>query len=267
MTFGLETADHDQYLRTGFVSSVVGHIAVFLIVAIRFAGWGNFQPPVVYSVTIEGGSSLGSIAQVAKDDKKVPVAPPKNVSEQEKKVNDSVKTKDPKEETKIPVAEKGEVQVKKKEEKKEEKKENKKEAKKETKGDLNKNYQDAMQRYLGESSNAGGTGFGAAALGGKGMGGGVVRPPEFFEYLKRLEAHIKSGWIWQDQKVALVTQIIFEMSPDGRISGIQVVKGSGNSSFDDSVYRAVSKASPAPPPPPSVYEFFKQVRLSFDPRE
>lgn len=261
--------EQEEYQKFGFISSVVGHALVFLIVAVRFAGWGNFQPPVVYSVTIEGGTKLGGVSQVAKDDKKTPITPLKKVSEQEKKEKETAPVVDKKEETKIPVSEKGEVQVKKKEEQKpkEDKKPEKKEDKKKTKEDLDKEYANAMKNYLGESSNGGGQVYGAAALGGNAMGGGVVRPPEFFEYLKRLEKHIKSGWIWQDANAALVTQVVFEMSPDGRITGIQVVKGSGNPSYDDSVYRAISKASPAPPPPATVYEYFKSVRLTFDPRE
>jgi TolA protein len=85
--------------------------------------------------------------------------------------------------------------------------------------------------------------------------------------MKKLEQYIKSGWVWSDTTSALVTQVVFEMSPDGRISGVNISKGSGNRAYDDSVLRAIGKASPAPPPPASVYEFFRSVRMTFDPRE
>jgi colicin import membrane protein len=270
----IEESASDDYKSLSLAVSIFGHLFVAVLMFTNFgSGWGDFQPPVIYSVTIEGGKQLGGISQVPKDDKKTQIAPAKKtggeVKEEEQKVQpkqEEVK----KQESKLPEAEDGEVQIKKEQPKpKEEKKktEPKKEVKKAA-DDPNKKYQEAMQRYLGESSNAGnGTNFGAAALGGTGMGGGVVRPPEFFAYMKKLEEYIKSGWIWNDTSSALVAQFVFEMSPDGRISGIRVTKGSGSSAYDDSVYRAISKASPVPPPPASVYEFFRSVRMTFDPRE
>ena len=271
------TSEEDAFQRQGVVASVIGHVVLAIFMFTNFgSGWGGFQQPVIYSVTIEGGKKLGGISQVPEKDQKAPLAPPKKTSSEEKKVEEKKpepKVEPKKEEPKIPEAETGEVQIKKKvEPKKEDPKPVKKEPPKKAvdpKEEANKKYQEAMQRYLGESSNAGGGNqFGAAALGAaNGMGGGVVRPPEFFAYMKKLEEYIKSGWIWNDNTAALVSQVVFEMSPDGRISGITITKGSGNRSYDDSVYRAVLKASPAPPPPTSVYEFFRSVRMTFDPRE
>lgn len=261
---------HPDYYRTGFIASAIGHIVLFAAVVFRFQGWGDFSPPVVYSVTIEGGSKIGGMSQVPKDDKKSAVAPPKNVKSEpkaEKKVEE--KKAEVKEEKKeVPEDTKNTVKIPdKKAEKEKPKKEVKTKAKEETPEEINKRLQSAMQRYLGESSNAGGTGFGAAALGGKGMGGGVVRPPEFFIYAKKLEEYIKSGWVWNDTSAALISQVTFEIAPDGRLGAIQLTKGSGTSAYDDSVLRAVTKASPVPPPPASVYEYFRSVRMTFDPRE
>ena len=100
------------------------------------------------------------------------------------------------------------------------------------------------------------------------MGGGLVRPPEFFAYLRILERHIKDGWRWYDDTTPLRVQIEFEIAPDGIVSGIRIAASSGSAKFDDSVLRAIKKASPVPPPPPSVYEqYFKSVRMTFDPQE
>jgi TonB family protein len=270
------SSQDDVFRRQGLLGSLIGHVVLAILMFTNFgSGWGAFEQPVVYSVTIEGGKKLGGISQVPEKDQKAPLAPPKKTSSEEKAVEEpkpEPKVEPKKDEPKIPEAETGEIQIKKKvETKKEEPKPVKKEPAKKAvdpKEEANKRYQEAMQRYLGESSNAGaGNQFGAAALGGNGMGGGVVRPPEFFAYMKKLEQYIKSGWIWSDNTASLVTQVVFEMAPDGRISGITITKGSGNRNYDDSVYRAVLKASPAPPPPASVYEFFRSVRMTFDPRE
>ncbi len=264
--------DTEEFQKLGLIASIVGHLVILILVFAKFgSGWGDFQQPVVYSVTIEGGKKLGGMAQVPEKDQKTAVAPPKKVSSQEKPSEEKkpeVKEPEKPKESKIPEADKGEVQIKKKEVK-EDKKTPKKEDKKSAKDqpNNNKSYENLMQRYLGESSNAGGTGFGAAALGGTGMGGGVVRPPEFFAYQKKLEEFIKSGWVWTDAASPLVAQIVFEMTPDGKLSGIVITKGSGNREYDDSVMRAVMKANPVPPPPTSVYEFFRSVRMTFDPRE
>jgi len=124
-----------------------------------------------------------------------------------------------------------------------------------------------MQRYLGESTESTGKGFGAAKLGGNGMGGGVQRPPEFFTYRQILRDSVKRGWKWYNTQAALVTWVTFDIGPDGVISNVSVSEGSGNREFDESVLRAVYKASPLPPPPATVYNDFRSVRLSFDPRE
>lgn len=263
--------NQNEYFQLSLAISVVGHLLLFLVAFISIrSNLGALEPMQVYSVTIEGGKSLGGMSQVAKTEKTM-VAPPKKVQEPEKKEDPKAEEKkeEPKKKEEKPVEEeKNTVKIpdKKTEEKKTPKKDEKK-AKTETKAEIDKRLQTAMQRYLGESSNAGGTGFGAAAVGGKGMGGGIQRPPEFFVYMKTLEEFIKSGWRWNDTTAELIAQVSFQISPDGRISAVQVMRGSGNSLFDDSVLRAVNKASPVPPPPASVYQYFKDVRMIFDPRE
>ena len=99
------------------------------------------------------------------------------------------------------------------------------------------------------------------------MGGGIQRPPEFFRYRALLIQYIKSGWKWPEKNAPLMAQVELDIAPDGRITRVDLASTSGDSRFDSSALRAVEKASPLPPPPAEVYEFFKQVTITFDPRE
>lgn len=118
--------------------------------------------------------------------------------------------------------------------------------------------------YSGESADAGGTGFGAARLGGEGMGGGTLQSLEFVAYRNELERHIKSGWHWFSRSVELEAQVLITILPSGAIQDANIVSGSGNRNFDDSVLRAVYKASPVPAAPERVYEHFRSVRITFN---
>ncbi len=256
----------------GLTASLAGH-ALLAVVLLFQLGRGNSAliQPAIYSVTVEGGKNLGGIGQVPKDDKKQTLAPPKTVQapvpakqevkEEKKEVKTKPEQKKPEEKAEVSLKEKKEKELPKKPEKPA-----KKEVK-ETKEDIDKRLATAMQRYLGESSDAGGKGFGAARLGGKGMGGGTLLPPEALMYRDLLKNRIKQGWRWYDTAASLQSGVVFEISTSGEISNVEIVNGSGNREFDDSVLRAIYKASPVPAPPEKVYEYFKKVRMVFDPRE
>lgn len=241
---------------------VLGVLLSFLL-GLKFVT--HIPPPETYSVSIVGGKVLGSIAQAPKKaDAKI--ATPKKVSEPPPRV---VPKAEPKKEVKKDDSKvKPELSLAKKDDKKAKDDKKKPEEKKDSLADINKQLQKGLQRYLGASSQGGGQGFGAAKLGGQDMGGGVVRPPEFFEYKTLLESHLKAGWRWFDTAAALIARVQFDMGSDGALTNIIILTGSGNTEFDDSVLRAVNKANPAPRPPESVYEkFFKRVTITFDPRE
>lgn len=258
-------------LYLGLVFSVLGHaLALLLFLGAIGPGLKNIGTPIVYSVSIEGGKSLGGISQLAKDDKPSRMAPPKAASEPQKPEQVSSKDK----EAEISLAEEKkrkaeeEKRVKEEEERKKKLQATPKPTRTPTAAEISKRLAAAVQRYTGESSDAGGQGFGAGALGGSGMGGGLLRPPAFFEYRDRLKEHIKSGWRWYDTTSELIAVIEFQIEPDGRLEGVRLVSGSGNSEYDDSVYRAVLKSSPVPVPPLEVYQdFFRKVTMRFDPRE
>lgn len=244
--------------------SILGHS---LLLASFFWGFGSRTPPlgIIYSVTLEAGQSLGGLSQVPSE-KNSQQAPPKKVqTTTQKTASKSItKVKEKENKTKVTQQEKSELKIK---DKKQTKVEPNKAKPQETAADINKQLENALQRYRGESSDAGGKGFGAAALGGKGMGGGVVLPAEALAYRDLLRNVIKEGWRWYDTRAALVAWVTFDISKDGTISSVVLSTSSGNREFDESVLRAVWKASPLPSPPEKVYSFFKQVRFAFDPRE
>ena len=291
----------DDTLGRSVLASCIGHAVAFsLAFYLAAPKIPELGESIVYSISLEGGKTLGGMSQVPANDKKEAIAPPKKVSEPQAKVPEKTTKEvkaEVKEETKpveidkdtVSLAEKKkEEEVKKKEEEKkkkeeeqtkakekaEQEKQKKKEEDKKKQEDeqrkakeLERQYQQALQRYTGESTEAGGQGFGAAKLGGSGMGGGVQRPPEFFVYRDQIRTAVKEGWKWYDTASSLRATVIFRISQRGEISDVTIEKSSGNREFDTSLLRAIAKASPLPPPPEIVYEYFKVVRIEFDPTE
>jgi TolA protein len=99
-------------------------------------------------------------------------------------------------------------------------------------------------------------GRGAAGGGGAGGGGaqGTVRlSPELRDYFRRLEERVRSSWILPGtlarDAAKLEVELRIMIEKDGRVSGERIERGSGNLYFDDSVLRAIRKASPLPVPP------------------
>jgi colicin import membrane protein len=295
LAVGTLRKEPEDYIRFGLSLSVVGHIIIAIVLLVKvLPEMGQFEDPIVYSISIEGGKTLGGISQVPKDDKPSPVTPLKNVAAQTEKDPPVVKPEPKKEQPPEEPVDDAEVSVADKKPtpqptpqapkptpaskptpkatavptKKPEAKKDTKTTPKSDGDEIDKRLQAGLQRYLGESTRANGQGFGAAKLGGAGMGGGRVVPPEVIAYQKLILARIREAWRWYDVNAALITQLTFDIAPDGVVRGVKIVKGSGNDGFDESVQRAIVKASPLPPPPSSVYEqYFKSVRITFDPRE
>lgn len=285
----LSRRDDDFFFGT--LASVVGHAFIFAFVILHLnEKFGPLPAPTIYSITLEGGKNIGGISQIPTKDK-TPLAPAKNVSADKTDPKDVTKPID-KQIEKTALDDDAEVSLTKptpvpatpaptpkttpvakttpaaKATPKSTPIATPSKSAKQVAADLNKDYQKAMQLYLGESTQAGGQGFGAAKIGGNSMGGGVVRPPEFFTYRDLLQRHVKHEWRWYDNRVNLVTQVAFELDPDGTMRNMRIVTGSGNREFDDSVMRALVKANPAPAPPASIYQqYFKTVTTYFDPRE
>jgi colicin import membrane protein len=95
--------------------------------------------------------------------------------------------------------------------------------------------------------------------GGRGTGGGggsqgtVRLSPELLDYFHRLEEKVRSSWVVPGtlgrDAAKLVVELRIVIEKDGRVSEDRIERGSGNLYFDESVQRAIRKASPLPIPP------------------
>jgi colicin import membrane protein len=91
------------------------------------------------------------------------------------------------------------------------------------------------------------------AAGGGGAQGTVRLSPELRDYFRRLEESVRNSWVLPGALVRDAAKLIVELriviEKDGRVSEERIERGSGNPYFDDSVRRAIRKASPLPVPP------------------
>jgi colicin import membrane protein len=91
------------------------------------------------------------------------------------------------------------------------------------------------------------------AAGGGGAQGTVRLSPELSDYFRRLEESVRSSWVLPGALVRDAAKLVVELriviEKDGRVSEERIERGSGNPYFDDSVRRAIRKASPLPVPP------------------
>jgi TonB family protein len=95
-------------------------------------------------------------------------------------------------------------------------------------------------------------------------GGPGILDPELARWRREVKIHVTRAWIVAAgfRTEALVTLVEVELSTTGEVQGTRILDGSGNPWFDESVERAIEKASPLPAPPsPGEYE------LAFDSRE
>jgi len=94
---------------------------------------------------------------------------------------------------------------------------------------------------------------GRGAAGGGGAQGTVRVSPEMLDYFRRLEEKVRSSWVLPGTLVREAAKLVVEMriviEKDGRVSEDRIERGSGNLYFDESVQRAIRKASPLPVPP------------------
>ncbi|GAB4372952.1 MAG: hypothetical protein Kow00128_22130 [Deltaproteobacteria bacterium] len=78
-------------------------------------------------------------------------------------------------------------------------------------------------------------------------------PPEILAYFQALDERIRENWTVPEPALAgsrnLIVQLRITIEKDGEVTNVRMEKTSGNSYFDDSVLRAITKASPLPVPP------------------
>jgi TonB family protein len=127
-------------------------------------------------------------------------------------------------------------------------------------------------RQLGEkgkgkqASGLGGVeqGKGAAlGIGGEGGGGGVLMGLDFIIYKNQVEAIIKKNWTWVGANPDLAVRVGFRIGDNGDITDVRVIDRSGDSSFDDSVLRAIRISTPLPAPPVKYRQIFGDYTLEF----
>lgn len=97
-------------------------------------------------------------------------------------------------------------------------------------------------------------GTGPRAPGGMPGAAGTARvAPEILAYARALDEKVRENWtvpeLAEKEAKHLMVQVRITIEKDGRVSNVRMEKVSGNSYFDDSVERAIQKASPLPVPP------------------
>ena len=95
-------------------------------------------------------------------------------------------------------------------------------------------------------------------------GPGKLVSPEVMRWIQDVKAHVTRNWILQPgfRMQPLVTLVEVELGAGGQVQRTRIRQGSGNPWYDQSVERAIQKASPLPAPPRAgAFDF------SFDARE
>jgi colicin import membrane protein len=124
-----------------------------------------------------------------------------------------------------------------------------------------------QQKVAAALSSATGEKSGAAAPGVGGTGGGVVKSAEFLRYYNDMIGRIKNSWTWVGRRTDLRVTVNFVVEENGQISGLRLAGTSGDRSYDDSVLNAIRRANPLPPPPESHRSEFRDVELTFTPKD
>jgi len=110
----------------------------------------------------------------------------------------------------------------------------------------------------------------SGGIGGSGVGtdSSGKQPIDFYRAL--VPNYIENNWVFNEQLVGgrtdLVSVIVIKIMQNGEISDIWFEKKSGNSYFDDSVYKAVNKSNPLPPLPKEYTRPYYELGLIFTPK-
>ena len=115
----------------------------------------------------------------------------------------------------------------------------------------------------GPQAEHGSIGDGETATGG----GGTVVGFEFLSYRQRIFNTIKSNWANAVRHAGLVAAVRFEIAPQGEVLNLELVRSSGDKTYDQSVVRAVQRSSPLPPPPERYRDEFREVVIDFHSEE
>ena len=84
-----------------------------------------------------------------------------------------------------------------------------------------------------------------------GSGRGIPVTPEVMAWMRSAKVHVTRAWVLAPgfRAQSLSTEIRVRLSAGGDVLGTRVMRRSGNPWYDESVERAIKKASPLPRPP------------------
>ena len=104
----------------------------------------------------------------------------------------------------------------------------------------------------------------ALPAGGPAGGPGIVVDAETARWMREVKIHVTRAWILPAgfRSEALVTIVEVDLSPTGEVLGTSTRQSSGNPWYDESVERAIQKATPVPAPPEA-----GEWQFTFDSRE
>jgi len=284
-------AGAEERLPKWVTFSLIAHCSLLLLFVVApFSSSPRLSTNPVYTVDLVGGERIGrtsfgtDLGGPAKKNLKVaeaptPVNPPKKEVRLEKAEKLKLAAKKPVEDEKVASREK----VKKEPSKKEPTKESKEEGRTETasadsvRERLIKTAAErasagtgsAQKSSKGEAFSTGsGEGVGGSALGAGGRGGpGIVKGMDYVIYQNRMLSTIKNNWVWVGPRSNIKVVVHFNIKDNGEIVGLKIVQSSGNSSYDDSVLRAVRKSSPLPALTDNIRNGFSEVELAFRPED
>lgn len=87
------------------------------------------------------------------------------------------------------------------------------------------------------------------------------------EHLQRIHAKVRANWVvWPPDAKAIKATIRVKLLSSGEVSGVYVIRESGNPKYDQSAVAAVWRASPLPiPTNAELYTYFKVLDIVFAP--
>ena len=288
-------AGAEERLPKWVTVSLIVHVGLALLIIISpFTSSPRVPATPTYTVDLVGGERIGrtslgtELSGPAKNEVKAaeapaPIAAPKNEVRQEKAEKIKVADKKIGDDENVLVRDKSKKEPTKKEPANESKKDSKDEAQAETASAdsvrerlikaaaerASARSEAAQKPSKAEALSTGtGEGIGASALGAGGRGGpGIVKGMDYVIYQNRMLSTIKNNWVWVGPRSKIKVVVQFNIKDNGEIVGLKIAQSSGNSSYDDSVLRAVRKSSPLPALTENSRNGFSEVELAFRPED
>jgi len=91
----------------------------------------------------------------------------------------------------------------------------------------------------------------------------VIHPAELADFGQQIRRRIESIWQPPEGSDGLEVRIRFGLDHSGKLTTVEIIRSSGNKSFDRSLLLAFWRANPFPPPPFALRERYRSVEMSF----